>query len=215
MRREGFSYSEILKKIPVAKSTLSLWLRSVTLTTRQQQKLTNKKLIAIQKGGQARHNQRLALMSRIEQETKQDVKSLDNKHLWLAGVMLYWAEGSKEKKHNIGQPLCFNNSDPRMIKFFVKWLIEIIEVDPNDIKFSIYIHKDADAKKALSFWSKTLSCDKSTIPVYFKKPKHKTNRRNTGEGYNGLLRVGVRKSSTLNRRVAAWISHICNYCGIV
>ena len=34
-RKEGFFYSEILKKVPIAKSTLSLWLRSVGLTERQ------------------------------------------------------------------------------------------------------------------------------------------------------------------------------------
>jgi transposase len=44
LRREGYSYSEILKKVPVAKSTLSLWLRSVNLTNSQKQKLTLKKL---------------------------------------------------------------------------------------------------------------------------------------------------------------------------
>ena len=46
-RRKGLSYSEILKKIPVAKSTLSLWLRTVRLAKRQKQRLTEKRLAAI------------------------------------------------------------------------------------------------------------------------------------------------------------------------
>ena len=47
LRREGLSYSEILQKIPVAKSTLSLWLRSIGLSKKQVQRLTEKKLLAI------------------------------------------------------------------------------------------------------------------------------------------------------------------------
>jgi len=35
LRKRGFSYSEILREIPVAKSTLSLWLRSVGLAKKQ------------------------------------------------------------------------------------------------------------------------------------------------------------------------------------
>lgn len=44
LRREGLSYREILRYVPVAKSTLSLWLRDVGLAKRQTQRLTKKDL---------------------------------------------------------------------------------------------------------------------------------------------------------------------------
>ena len=44
LRKQGFSYSEILKQIPVAKSTLSVWLKNVGLSKKQKQKLTKKKI---------------------------------------------------------------------------------------------------------------------------------------------------------------------------
>lgn len=59
LRKKGFSYSEILQQVPVAKSTLSLWLRSVHLAKKQKQQLTQKKLLAIQKGWEARKKQRI------------------------------------------------------------------------------------------------------------------------------------------------------------
>ena len=34
LRRKGKSYNEILEKVPVAKSTLSRWLRDVSLAKR-------------------------------------------------------------------------------------------------------------------------------------------------------------------------------------
>lgn len=125
--------------------------------------------------------------------------------------MLYWAEGTKEKEHSPSHQAVFTNSDPRMIKLFMKWLLEIMKVPTNYLDCSIYIHKTADVPKALNFWSKVIACDKSKIKVYFKKHSVKTNRKNTGESYKGLLRITVRKSSNLNRKIAAWTNHICNY----
>jgi transposase len=61
LRRQGYSYSEILKKIPVAKSTLSLWLRSVGLAERQKQRLTEKKRKGQLKGAQMKRRQRILL----------------------------------------------------------------------------------------------------------------------------------------------------------
>jgi len=89
LRRNGFTYSEILKKIPVAKSTLSLWLRSVGLSQRQKQRLTEKKLISMRKGWEARRKQRRTITESIKQKARSDIKTINNKELWLLGVMLY------------------------------------------------------------------------------------------------------------------------------
>jgi len=59
LRKKGHSYSQILEKIPVAKSTLSLWLRSVKLAKRQKQQLTQKKLAAAFRGAMKRREQRI------------------------------------------------------------------------------------------------------------------------------------------------------------
>ena len=59
LRGAGLLYSEILQEIPVAKSTLSLWLQSVSLSKRQVQRLTEKKSEAIQRGWQSRKNERI------------------------------------------------------------------------------------------------------------------------------------------------------------
>lgn len=47
LRKRGFSYSEILEQIPVAKSTLSSWLHSIGLSKKQKQRLTEKKLASM------------------------------------------------------------------------------------------------------------------------------------------------------------------------
>jgi len=43
LRKKGLSYNEILKVVPVAKSTLSVWLRGVGLAKKYEQKFTEKR----------------------------------------------------------------------------------------------------------------------------------------------------------------------------
>jgi len=44
LRKEGLSYNEILKQVPVAKSSLALWLQSIELSEKQKQRLIEKNL---------------------------------------------------------------------------------------------------------------------------------------------------------------------------
>ena len=59
LRQIGRTYSEILKEIPIAKSTLSLWLREVGLSKKQVQKITQKRIEGQKRGAQAQKNKRI------------------------------------------------------------------------------------------------------------------------------------------------------------
>lgn len=213
LRKEGLSYSEILKKVPVARSTLCIWLRSVNLSKRQKQKLTQRKLDAIIRGGIKVHQNRLNKCSRIREQALREAEKMMENPLWLAGIMLYWGEGTKEKENSHhGQRVAFNNSDPKMLKVYLKWLEEVLKISGKDIKKEIYIHETGNLEKALEFWSKELACEKTDFKVYFKKNKVKKVRYNN-ENYYGLVRITVRKSTNLNRRIAGWTEGICKYWG--
>src|SRR5438093_9336309 len=67
LRRRGLSYSEIREHVPVAKSSLSLWLRSVGLLEWQQERLSKRKLAAARMGGRKVHERRV-------ERTKQTVE---------------------------------------------------------------------------------------------------------------------------------------------
>ena len=56
------------------------------------------------------------------------------------------------------------------------------------------------------YWSKISGFPLSSFPyVYFKKSKiKKTNRKNTKEKYRGVLKIKVRQSSDLVRKIASW-----------
>ena len=211
LRKEGKTYSEILKEIPVAKSTLSEWFRDVSLSKKQTQKLTLKKLEAARRGGRAKRAQRIERTQEIYTKALADIKNITKRELWLIGVVLYWAEGTKEKEYRPGSGINFNNSDPRMIKLFIKWLLESCDIDKSRIGFEIYIHENSknNVASVREFWSQVsgfpLGCFSK---VYFKKINIKTNRSNTGDLYYGLLRVKVRASSVLLRQITGWTEAI-------
>lgn len=198
------SYGEILEKVPVAKSTLSLWLRSVGLVKRQKQVLSEKRRAAALRGAAKRREQRLASIRLIEVVAKKEFSRFRNKLLWLAGVMLYWAEGAKQKVTNVSQGVKFSNSDSGMIRLFLKWLAEVCGVPESDMKCELYIHQTGKVKKATRYWNQQLRPLKVEA-IYFKRSKITTNRKNTSEGYHGLITVRVRRSTNLNRKISAWV----------
>lgn len=127
--------------------------------------------------------------------------------------MLYWAEGAKEKEGGRPTGIKFSNSDPRMIKLFLKWLQEICEIPENSIKYELYIHVNSRARIDLvkKFWAKQLNIGQDSLQsVYYKKHKILTNRKKVSADYFGLLMVKVCKSTNLNRKVAGWIQGICD-----
>jgi hypothetical protein len=129
----------------------------------------------------------------------------------LIGIALYWGEGAKEKEYRPGSGIKFSNSDPYMIRVFLRWLLEIVRVPEEKIYFDIYIHENYKDKinQVINYWSNNTGfSQKDFNHIYFKKNKINTKRKNIGDSYFGLLRIGVRSSSSLNRRITGWIQGI-------
>jgi hypothetical protein len=213
LRKNGYTYSEILRQVPVAKSTLSLWLRKVGLAKEQKQKLSVKKLAAAQRGWQSRKNHRLAQIDSLYATEQAVVGKISHREAFLIGTALYWAEGSKQKDHNVSARVNFDNTDARMVMIFMIWLDTICNVKKEDLVFQLYIHQSGDTAAALLYWRNNLNIPDVEIRVYFKKNAVKTNRKNTGVEYHGLMRVTVRRSTKLNRKISAWIFYIANGYG--
>lgn len=213
LRKSGYTYNEILAKIPVAKSTLSVWLREIGIAKRQKQRLTMKRKAAQLKAQQACRQNRINKEKLTIDAAKKEVGVLTKNNLWLIGAMLYWAEGSKQKNHNVSQRVTFSNSDPDMIKLFDNWLRNICKIPKNNLIYSIYIHETADTEKARKFWEKLIAAHIDRI--YFKRNKIKTNRKNKNEDYKGLLRIDVRRSTDFNRKIKGWIEGIIEKSRII
>ncbi|MBP6881499.1 MAG: hypothetical protein KBC35_02635 [Candidatus Pacebacteria bacterium] len=208
LRQQGKTYNEILRDVPVAKSTLSLWLREVGLSKTQKQCISAKKHAAQKRGGEQRRQDRIDRTQVVISEGMKDVNRLSYRELLLVGAALYWAEGTKEKTYRPTVGLDFANSDPDMIRLHVKWLREVLNVADEDMILILHIHQNriAEINTFTKYWLSVTGLSKGNLakPI-IKKHKPKTNRYKTDASYKGLVAIRVRRSTMLNRRVQGWI----------
>lgn len=210
LRKEGKTYSEILLKVPVAKSTLSEWLKSVQLAKPQKQRLTKKRKAASLRGSQARHNTRISEINELNSKGRLDIDKISDRELWLICIALYWAEGSKQSDNSPSTGIMFSNSDSRMIRVFLMWLTQI-DIPASAVCFELYVHESrkSDVLKFKRWWAKELGMSPSHFDrVYFKKGNPKTQRKNVADLYHGLIRIKVNSSTVLNRKISGWVHGI-------
>jgi hypothetical protein len=211
LRQEGKTYNEILESVPVAKSTLSLWLRDVGLARAQKQKLTDKKIASQKRGGESRRLMRISQTEAIFSQCKQDIKTISKRELFLLGISLYWAEGAKKSKGRAGTMIDFANSDPDMLKLFIKWLNAFTGINKKDINLRLHLHENHKQVEVelKTYWSKYLQIPlEQFMKSNLKKHNPKTKRSNIGQNYRGLISVRVKRSTELNRRILGWIHAI-------
>ena len=216
LRRRGFSYSEILRKVPVAKSSLSLWLGSVPISESQKDRFRRKIIANAKLGAIAKRKQRIEKTEKINRGAISEIKQVRDRELFYMGIMLYWAEGAKSRGNNISQGVDFSNSDPDMCRFFVNWLQTSLRIKPERIGFCIYIHESQRNKsdEALDYWSDIVgfSKDKFNKTCFTKTVYPRKHKRVDKGNYYGQLRIRVRKGTNLNRKIAGWIDGICLQC---
>lgn len=212
LRMQGQTYSEILKKVPVAKSTLSRWLRNAKLSKPQQQKITQKRINAQKRGAAARRQQRIDRTKLIKEAAAKEVPRLINDPLWISGLMLYWAEGAKAKPWSPSTEITFANMDLGVNKIMIAWLKKYLNVKNERFRFRVHIHEKADIKNAVEYWQREIKICHAP-KVLLKRHNPRTIRKNIGKDYYGTLLIRITKSTDLNRRIAGWTEAVINYFG--
>jgi hypothetical protein len=209
LRALGQDYEEIAATLNVAKSSVSLWVRDLPGVTRFS--------TAEGKERSAEGTRRYWAVRRLAKEADRaaarataasQIGALTHRDLIIAGVIAYWCEGSKNKPGPWNDHVAFTNSDPALIRLFLRFL-EATGTPREDVTFRIYIHESADVESAQRFWLEATraSPDRFRTPT-LKRHNPKTVRKNVGEGYHGCLRVDVRRSSGLYRKVEGWADGI-------
>lgn len=206
LRRKGKSIKEIAKKLSVSPASVHQWCQDINLTPLQRKRLDQNVFDALQKGRRkVAYNQRQKSLKEIKElkiKGAKEINGLNKREFLIAGAALYWAEGFKKDSR-----LGFANSDPDMVKFFLKWLIENCEVPRADIRLRVGLnisHKSR-IKEVENYWSKITG-----IPLpQFQKPffqKFKWKREfKKPEKYFGVLRIRANKQRVLFRKIHGYI----------
>lgn len=155
--QKNFSYSQIRKKLNVPKSTLSGWLREFPLSEERILELRRK---GWKKGEASRERfretmrkKREARYNEIYKRQRTGLVNLSKDSIFVAGLMLYLGEGSKRNRNTIS----LANTDSMIIKFFIKWLNDFLDISKEKIKVQLHLYENMDIKKEEKFWINELN----------------------------------------------------------
>jgi hypothetical protein len=209
LRMQGLDYDEIVAELGVSKSSVSLWVRDMPLpehlryeTVKQRREAGLAKYWAQER--QLRESARIAVSTAAATE----IGHLTDREVLIAGAIAYWCEGAKNKPYRRSDRIDFINSDPEMIRFFLRFLATA-GVSEDRLVFRISIHETADLPGAERFWQQTIGIENAQFnrPL-IKHHKPRTVRKNTAEDYHGCLRVQVRRGTQLYRQIEGWASAV-------
>lgn len=198
LRQKGLSYSEIRQHLPVAKSTLSLWLKTVLLPEEHRKRLYTKQVMILARGPHSQKERRKREVQSIISRARSEIPTLiTGETLKLMGAALYWAEGCKTQKFS------FVNSDPFFIVFMTHWVEEMFGVSRKTLHARLNIYpqqNDADLRK---FWSQLTGIPLENFGKTFVKPRNKGYKKNNL--YYGTMSVLVPKGTDMRHKVFGWI----------
>ena len=202
LRLQGLSYSEIAAATGASAGSLSLWLRD--LKDAPAVRAARGRHAASGPRAAGRRTSEVAARRRREHEEAgaELVGSLTPRELFVAGLALYWAEGTKDKPWRRNGRVTFVNGDPGVIAVFLAWL-DLMGVAEEDRHYRLSIHESADVSAQEAWWANLLGIPLALFArPTLKKHQPRTVRRNIGEDYHGCLVISVLRSRKLYDLIA-------------
>lgn len=184
LRKRGFSYGEIAKKLSISKSTAFLWTKNIILTLTAKKRLKSKEKFNLIKANQSLKTKRNIEKKYILDSAKLYISkiSLDHNLDKLFCSFLYWAEGSKIGRTRI----IFTNSDPKMINVFLKLFRRAFIVDEKKFRALIHIHEYHNDSEIKKYWSEITKIPLSQFNRSYFKPH---TRKRIRDNYKGTISI--------------------------
>jgi hypothetical protein len=156
-------YGEIAKRVKVAKSTLSRWLEDLPLSD---ERVLELRRAAWSKGEAKRERFRQTMRAKRDERERQiylrqkkKLARISEQSLFIAGLMLYAAEGDKKTRAEIA----FANTDHEMILFFTHWLERFLGIERGKLKIQLHLYENMNIQAEESFWKKQLGMNQGQL----------------------------------------------------
>jgi hypothetical protein len=195
---------KIAATLGVSISSVSVWTRDIELTT--EQRAANLARAGAARGpawSEANRERR----RRYQREGRERARL--NEPLHVAGCMLYWAEGAKDRNQ-----AALANSDPAMVEAFMLFLRSCFGVSAADVTFNLnaYTGNGLTIEEIELFWMKRLglptSCARKHIVNHF--PTSSSGRRRNKLPY-GTCTLKAKRSTAIVQHIYGAIQE---YAGI-
>jgi hypothetical protein len=97
---------------------------------------------------------------RIAAQEEGRIRAAARDPLHMAGCMLYWAEGSKDRNS-----LVLANSDLHMVRFFKEFLLDCFGLDPDDfsMKLNVYLGNGLSISEIEDHWLEILNLPRACL----------------------------------------------------
>jgi len=205
LRSQGLDYEEIAAALCVAKSSVSLWGRDLPTPERLSYAECRKRSAeGARRYWETERPAREARRAAARDAAAAEIGELIHREILIAGAIAYWCEGTKNKPYRRSDRVIFTNSDPSLIQFFLRFL-DATGTPRTDLTFRVFIHENADKESAQRFWLDVTGASPGQfLTPTLKRHNPKTVRKNVGNNYHGCLRIDVRRSTHLYRRIEGW-----------
>lgn len=162
LRQQGKSYGQIKEQLGLSKSTLSGWLKDYPLSKERIRELRNRNEQRIERFRETMRRKREERLDKIYKGQKEEILPMNDRDLFLIGLALYWGEGTKSRMSTLE----LANTDPAMIKFFIRWLTVSLKIPKKSLRVKLHLYKDMHIGEKMDYWSDILN-----IPLeQFQKP---------------------------------------------
>jgi hypothetical protein len=157
LRLKGYSYSQIKNTLGISKSTLSGWLAPYPLSEERLIELKDDPK-RVERYRNTMAQKRADRLDLVYKKVEKDIGKLTDREIFITGLFLYWGEGFKADNCTTS----ISNTDPKVIKFFLKWLY-LMGIDKKDIFFKLQLYSDMNVENEISFWLEQLGLPKSCL----------------------------------------------------
>ena len=205
LRMQGLDYNRIAAELGVSKGSVSLWVRDLPRPEPlSYEECRRRAAEGVRRYWAAERPVREAEREAARAAAAAQIGPLNEREILIAGAIAYWCEGAKNKPYRRTDRVIFMNSDPALIGLFLRF-VETAGIGRDRLIYQVQIHESADVDAAQKFWLSVTGAD----PAQFRRPTLKrhnprTVRKNTGQDYHGCLRLEVRRSTNLYRKVEGW-----------
>lgn len=204
LRRRGWSYNVIAKRLGVGKSTLSHWLREIPYEP-------NKTVIERIRLGPARSaankaRRKLEHIRSLRAEGRRQIGEISDRDLLLLGLGLYMGEGTK-----LYEDVRIVNSDPQVIRVAMEWFRRSCGVPNQNFAVVVHVYPDSSPTASVRYWARVIGVpqgqfEKVQVDRRLNKSRRKRRQLPYGTAHvrvygRGDSRFGV----ALHRRIMGWI----------
>lgn len=191
LRGKGWSLPEIQKELKVGHGSIFRYIHGVEI-------LPEYRKIWFSKRGGSIKRKKIA-EEKASKEAKKAVSSISLKEKLIFLSALYWGEGSKT---DFG----LSNTDPELIKVFIKGLEEVFGVTRDRFRISIRIYEDLDKSKCLNYWSHITG-----VPVDRFVSVNILKGKKAGKLLYGMCRVRITKGGDVLKYMKALKNEIISH----